>query len=276
MRTFRFFSVSLIFLLFCSTSCGAGSESVSSRRIVVLTPDEIGEIVLPEGAFEREVLVTLPPPTTVSATTTTEENVESEKNNESFIEESSDEVVAINKTSSELENEPVPETTTTNTTTSTSTTTTTEIPKETIPIAEEDGNEGVKLMDSLDSFNSCLSSEGWSFIGLPNASSGPEDPANNPEYLNALMLCNSRTNIATAFEEFQESRNNLTTDEIKEANEQTIRLGECLQKKGWSMGDLVPNADGLLNSTDFTSPDGEVNTADIRSCASELALEGEE
>ena len=72
-------------------------------------------------------------------------------------------------------------------------------------LAEEEENVGVKLMDTLDDFNSCLSSEGYEFIGLPNQEGGPEDPANNPDYLRALVLCNSRTNIATTFQEFQES-----------------------------------------------------------------------
>ena len=128
-------------------------------------------------------------------------------------------------------------------------------------------------MDTLDDFNSCLSSEGYSFIGLPNQEAGPEDPVNNPDYLRALVLCNSRTDIASTFQEFQQSRNELTPEEIKEQNEQTIALGQCLQSKGWDIGDLSPDENGLLNPSQFTSPDGSVNTDDIRSCASEISLE---
>jgi hypothetical protein len=129
-------------------------------------------------------------------------------------------------------------------------------------------------MDSLDEFNSCLSSEGYSFMGLPNQEAGPEDPVNNPDYLRALVLCNSRTNIQSQFQEFQESRNELTPDEIKEQNEQTIALGECLKGKGWNIGDLAPDENGLLNPSQFASPDGQINTDDIRSCASDMSLGG--
>ena len=127
-------------------------------------------------------------------------------------------------------------------------------------------------MDSLDGFNSCLSSEGWSFIGIPNQEAGPEDPANNPEYIQALILCNSRTGIGEAFQEFQASRSEMDPEEIREQNEQTIRLGDCLRGKGWSVGELTPNEDGLLNPTEFQSPDGDIDTNDIRDCISELGL----
>ena len=65
-----------------------------------------------------------------------------------------------------------------------------------------------------------------------------------------------------------------TPDEIKEQNEQTIALGECLKGKGWNVGDLAPDENGLLNPSQFTSPDGQINTDDIRSCASDMSLEG--
>ena len=128
------------------------------------------------------------------------------------------------------------------------------------------------MMDTLDQFNSCLSTEGWSFIGLPNATTGVEDPVNDPGYIDALVLCNSRTGIAEVFQEFQTSRAELTPNEIREQNEQTILLGECLKRKGWDIGELVPDANGLLNPREFQSSDGEVDTDDIRTCASELSL----
>ena len=57
-----------VVLLIC-VSCSDSGDSVGSRKVVILTPDEVGEIVLPEGAFENEVLVTLPPTTTQPSTT---------------------------------------------------------------------------------------------------------------------------------------------------------------------------------------------------------------
>ena len=271
----RFTNLVGFLVAFLVLSCSNGGGSNESHRVVVLTPDEIGEIVLPPGAFEQEVLVTLPPSTTNIATTTSLETVtESLKN--------SDPSADLESPATSLAEKPATSNSTTSvvassssTTTTTTTTTTTQPTKETIPIAEEEENAGVKLMDTLDDFKSCLSSEGYSFIGLPNQEAGPEDPANNPDYLRALVLCNSRTNIASTFQEFQESRNELTPEEIREQNEQTIALGECLKGKGWNVGDLAPDENGLLNPSQFQSPDGSVNTDDIRSCASELSLESE-
>jgi hypothetical protein len=269
-------SRNLLFLafvtLFIVVSCSDNGEHVGSHRVVILTPDEVGMIVLPPGAFDQEVLVTLPPSTTsVPAEVTVDvvEKVEQETHQD--LTDDSNSLQKDIPTTTKAEQV----VTTSSTTTTTTSTTTTQPAKTTIPIAEEEENAGVKLMDTLDDFNSCLSSEGFSFIGLPNQDAGPEDPANNPDYLNSLVLCNSRTNIATTFQEFQESRNELTPEDIKEQNEQTIALGECLNGKGWSIGNLTPDENGLLNPAQFQSPDGSINTDDIRSCASELSLEGD-
>ena len=272
-------SICLLFvLLFIAISCSNSIDSVGSRTVVVLTPDEVGEIVLPPGAFEQEVLVTLPPSTTNIPTSTEVPIAKIEKTlneaqeipdgNLGSLEEEAPTTTTVVQISDA-------NTTTTTSTTTTTTTTTTQPPKVTIPIAEEEQDAGVKLMDTLDDFNSCLSSEGYEFIGLPNQQAGPEDPANNPQYLQALVLCNSRTNIASTFQEFQESRNEMTPDEIKEQNEQTIALGECLNRKGWNVGNLSPDENGLLNPSQFESPDGSINTDDIRSCASDLSLESD-
>ena len=262
---FRYFTLLIFIALFIGVSCSDDGGSAGSRKVVILTPDEVGEIVLPPGAFEEEVVVTLPPTTTQA--TVDETTVTTETISEDIVNEPAEEV--LDDSDNDENEETVPSTTTT-----TTTTTTTKPPKVTIPIAEEEGAAGAKLMDSLDEFNSCLSSEGYSFMGLPNQEAGPEDPVNNPDYLRALVLCNSRTNIQSQFQEFQESRNELTPDEIKEQNEQTIALGECLKGKGWNVGDLAPDENGLLNPSQFSSPDGQINTDDIRSCASDMSLEG--
>lgn len=265
-------SICLLFVaLFIASSCSNSGDSVGSRTVVVLTSDEVGEIVLPPGAFEQEVLVTLPPSTTNIPTPTEVTVAKVEKALKEEQESSADDLDSLQEeipTTTTFEQIPATSTTTTSTTT-------TQPTKATIPIAEEEENVGVKLMDTLDDFNSCLSSEGYEFIGLPNQEGGPEDPANNPDYLQALVLCNSRTNIASTFQEFQQSRNEMTPDEIKEQNEQTIALGECLNRKGWNVGNLSPDENGLLNPTQFESPDGSINTDDIRSCASELSLDGD-
>ena len=70
-------SIFLLFAtLFIGVSCSDTGDSVGSRTVVILTPDEVGEIVLPPGAFENEVLVTLPPSTTNMSAEVIEEKVQ--------------------------------------------------------------------------------------------------------------------------------------------------------------------------------------------------------
>ena len=124
------------------------------------------------------------------------------------------------------------------TTTSTTSTSTVAPVKETIPLAEEDINPGLKLMGALDDFNTCLAAEGYQWIGFPNADLGANDPVNQPGYLEALQFCNSRTGIANAYQDFQTSRSDMAPDEIRQANEDFIELADCLRSKGWDIGQL--------------------------------------
>ena len=73
---FRYNALVIFLALFLGVSCSDSGESVGSRTVVILTPDEVGEIVLPPGAFEEEVLVTLPPTTTKALVAETEEKME--------------------------------------------------------------------------------------------------------------------------------------------------------------------------------------------------------
>ena len=279
------------FSVLAVTACGTGGEAAGTRRIVVLTPDEATEIVVPAGAFEEPTMTVATttgpattaqpePPTTATPSSSTPEVDESPASTTtraglSTAVTTSDAGRTPDSTTSTTTTSTTTTSTTTTSTTTTSTTTTsttTQPPKETIPIEEDEVNPGIKLMDSLDGFNSCLSSEGWSFIGIPNQETGPEEPVNNPEYIQALILCNSRTGIGEAFQEFQSSRSDMDPDEIREQNEQTIRVGDCLSGKGWSVGELTPDENGLLNPTEFQSPDGDIDTNDIRDCISELGL----
>ncbi|MDE0833135.1 MAG: hypothetical protein OSA36_02400, partial [Acidimicrobiales bacterium] len=159
--------------------------------------------------------------------------------------------------------------------TTTTTTTTTVAPvKDTIPLAEEDINPGLKLMGALDDFNTCLATEGHSWIGFPNADLGANDPVNQPGYLEALQLCNSRTSISNAYQDFQTSRTDLAPDVVRQENEDFIDLADCLRAKGWDIGELRPDENGLLSPGDrFSSADGDIDTGEIRDCISEISLE---
>jgi len=278
----------LVALLPACTAGGTSAEGV--RTVVVLSADQATQIVVPAGFGEAPTTTSTsvapepsapesvapepsaPEPVASSAGASSEEATASETtvpaSSVAQAGEASDEV-----TSPEPVSDDVP------TTTSTTSTSTVAPVKETIPLAEEDINPGLKLMGALDDFNTCLAAEGYQWIGFPNADLGANDPVNQPGYLEALQFCNSRTGIANAYQDFQTSRSDMAPDEIRQANEDFIELADCLRTRGWEIGELRPDENGLLSPGDqFSSADGDIDTDEIRDCISEIGLEraGEE
>ena len=277
----------LVALLPACTAGGTSAEGV--RTVVVLSADQATQIVVPAGFGEAPTTTSTsvapepsapepsapepsaPEPVASSAGASSEEATASETtvpaSSVAQAGEASDEV-----TSTEPVSDDVP-------TTSTTSTSTVAPVKETIPLAEEDINPGLKLMGALDDFNACLAAEGYQWIGFPNADLGANDPVNQPGYLEALQFCNSRTGIANAYQDFQTSRSDMAPDEIRQANEDFIELADCLRTRGWEIGELRPDENGLLSPGDqFSSADGDIDTDEIRDCISEIGLEraGEE
>ena len=273
----------LVALLPACTAAGTSAEGV--RTVVVLSADQATQIVVPAGFGEAPTTTstsvapessapesTVPEAAASSAAASSEEATESETtvpaSSVAQAGEASDEVTSPEPVSDDLP-----------TTTSTTSTSTVAPVKETIPLAEEDINPGLKLMGALDDFNACLAAEGYQWIGFPNADLGANDPVNQPGYLEALQFCNSRTGIANAYQDFQTSRSDMAPDEIRQANEDFIELADCLRTKGWEIGELRPDENGLLSPGDqFSSADGDIDTDEIRDCISEIGLEraGEE
>ena len=277
----------LVALLPACTAGGTSAEGV--RTVVVLSADQATQIVVPAGFGEAPTTTSTsvapepsapepsapapsaPESVASSAGASSEEATASETtvpaSSVAQAGEASDEV-----TSTEPVSDDVP-------TTSTTSTSTVAPVKETIPLAEEDINPGLKLMGALDDFNACLAAEGYQWIGFPNADLGANDPVNQPGYLEALQFCNSRTGIANAYQDFQTSRSDMAPDEIRQANEDFIELADCLRTRGWEIGELRPDENGLLSPGDqFSSADGDIDTDEIRDCISEIGLEraGEE
>ena len=277
----------LVALLPACTAGGTSAEGV--RTVVVLSADQATQIVVPAGFGEAPTTTSTsvapepsapesvapepsaPESVASSAGASSEEATASETtvpaSSVAQAGEASDEV-----TSTEPVSDDVP-------TTSTTSTSTVAPVKETIPLAEEDINPGLKLMGALDDFNACLAAEGYQWIGFPNADLGANDPVNQPGYLEALQFCNSRTGIANAYQDFQTSRSDMAPDEIRQANEDFIELADCLRTRGWEIGELRPDENGLLSPGDqFSSADGDIDSDEIRDCISEIGLEraGEE
>ena len=239
-------------LALLATGCGGGGGE-TSRTVTLLSEDAPAQIV---------VSTTVASTTTAAPTTTMAPTTE--------VPSTSAEGATASETSvnTVTEPEPAPEETTT-----TTTTTTVAVVKETIPLAEEEVPAGLKMMDALEEFNNCLADEGVEFIGPPNTDLGPDDPVNQPEYIQALTLCAAQSGIDDAMQEFQSSRVGRTPEQIREDNEQFIELADCLRGKGWTVSDPIPDADGSLGpGEDFSGPDGDLAIGDIRDCISERNL----
>ena len=239
-------------LALVATGCGGGGGE-TSRTVTLLSEDAPAQIVVSTTVAST----TTAAPTTTMAPTTDVPSTSAEGATASE--------TSVNTVT---EPEPAPEETTT-----TTTTTTVAVVKETIPLAEEEVPAGLKMMDALEEFNNCLADEGVEFIGPPNTDLGPDDPVNQPEYIQALTLCAAQSGIVDAMQEFQSSRVGRTPEQIREDNEQFIELADCLRGKGWTVSDPIPDADGSLGpGEDFSGPDGDLAIGDIRDCISERNL----
>ena len=248
----------LVGMLVVVTACG-GAQAETTQKVTLLAEDAPTEIVVSTTSTTSTSSTT----STTSAAPTT-------------IAVASDGTTA-SETSVQTASETSVDTDDVAVSSSTSTTTTAEPVKETIPLAEEKVPPGIQMMDALEEFNGCLADEGVEFIGPPNADLGAGDPVNQPAYIEALTLCAGRSGIVTAMQEFQNSRVGRSTEQIREDNEQFIAITECLRRKGWTVSDPMPDADGSLGpGEDFRGPDGDLDIGDIRSCISELSLAADE
>ncbi len=266
------------------TACSStATTSDGMRTVVVLSADQAVRIVVPAGFGESTAAVAAAPATSDAPTTTavvsTAEATAPETTLGAPTDDADEDAGTDEGGTDEVVTQEVPTETASTDEPPTTTTTTVAPVKDTIPLAEEDINPGLKLMGALDDFNACLATEGYSWIGFPNADLGANDPANQSGYLEALQLCNSRTGISNAYQDFQTSRTNLVPDVLRQENEDFIDLADCLRTKGWDIGELRPDENGLLSPGDrFSSADGDIDTGEIRDCISEIGLEraGEE
>ncbi|MDP6145535.1 MAG: hypothetical protein QF596_07180 [Acidimicrobiales bacterium] len=147
-----------------------------------------------------------------------------------------------------------------------------------VATAEEDPLDG--LLNAVSKFQGCLEDEGFEFIGAPGQP-GPDGETVDPSefedgYLQALQKCATESNILESFTAFSEAQANLTPEEIAQLNFGIPVFGECLERLGWEVGEIVPDERGALgfgaNGSGLTPPedsDGIFPTDDINSCRQE-------
>ena len=149
----------------------------------------------------------------------------------------------------------------------------------TVPLAKVDPTTA--LFTAVGIFQSCLSSQGVTFIGVPSAAT-PNAPANNPTYIKSLSACAARSNILQALKTVQSAQDNLTLAQVKKQNQQYLKWRTCMIGKGWGIPTPTPNAKGLLFSfggtsggtAAFTPPPGQnvLSSSDLQACANKVQV----
>ena len=146
-----------------------------------------------------------------------------------------------------------------------------------VATAEEDPLEG--LLNGLSIFNTCMDDEGFEFIGVPGQP-GPDGETLDPDqiepgYIEALQKCATQSNILDSLQTYSDAQANLTTEQIAQTNFGIPVFKECMERLGWEVEELAPDARGLLqfgqNGTGLTPPEGteQLDPEDIFTCRSE-------
>lgn len=119
----------------------------------------------------------------------------------------------------------------------------------TLDVSEAGRSFQTRLGTALTVFSRCLGESGYTYVGLPGQS---EDPvAAEPEYLNALIACNNESGIANVLQEQGARQQDLTADQKKSINESGRLVFDCLADRGWDLGELEPNENGILSASRF-------------------------
>jgi len=146
-----------------------------------------------------------------------------------------------------------------------------------VATAEEDPLEG--LLNGLSIFNTCMDDEGFEFIGVPGQP-GPDGETLDPDqiepgYIEALQKCATQSNILDSLQTYSDAQANLTTEQIAQINFGIPVFKECMERLGWEVEELAPDARGLLqfgqNGAGLTPPEGteQLDPEDIFTCRSE-------
>ncbi|MEM8925555.1 MAG: hypothetical protein AAGD35_18780 [Actinomycetota bacterium] len=119
----------------------------------------------------------------------------------------------------------------------------------TLSVTEANRSFQVRLGTALSVFNSCLGENGFVFVGIPGQTDDPRATENG--YLEALIACNNESGIGNILAEQQSRQSDLTAEQKTAINESGRSVFECLIDRGWDLGELAPNENGILTVTRF-------------------------
>lgn len=119
----------------------------------------------------------------------------------------------------------------------------------TLSVTEANRSFQVRLGTALTVFNTCLGEAGYTFVGIPGQTDDPV--AAEPAYLGALISCNNESGIGAILSEQNSRQETLTAEQKVAVNESGRAVFECLIDRGWDMGELEPNQNGILTVSRF-------------------------
>ena len=119
----------------------------------------------------------------------------------------------------------------------------------TLSVTESNRSFQVRLGTALTVFNRCLGEAGFDFVGIPGQTDDPR--AAEDGYLGALISCNNESGIGNILAEQNARQATLTADQKTAINEAGRMVFECLGDRGWELGDLEPNQNGILTASRF-------------------------
>ena len=146
--------------------------------------------------------------------------------------------------------------------------------KETIPLEEEEVDRRTAFQGVSAAFNSCLADAGYTFRGFAGDEQADDAVTGDPAYQAALQRCNAETGIGDLRAEFEESRASRTPEQIREANEQILKVVDCLRSKGWQIDDPTQDQTGGLDLREVLRSSGVDirGNEEARACFSEIRL----
>jgi len=146
--------------------------------------------------------------------------------------------------------------------------------KETIPLEEAEVGRRSAIQGASAAFNSCLDDAGYTFRGFAGDEQTDDAVTGDPAYQAALQRCNAESGTGDLRAEFEESRASRTPDQIREANEQILKVVDCLRSKGWQIDDPTQDQTGGLNLREVLQGSGVDirGNEEARDCFSEMRL----
>ncbi len=125
----------------------------------------------------------------------------------------------------------------------------------TLGVTEANRSFQVELGTALTIFNSCLGDAGFTFVGIPGQTDDPR--ATEDGYLGALISCNNESGIGNLLAEQNSRQSELTAEQKTSINTSGRAVFECLIDRGWDLGELVPNQNGILTASRFPDVSAE-------------------